>query len=416
MRADIITIGDEILIGQVVDTNATYLGKTLNNIGVEVRQIHSISDNKEAILNAFTTAQDQVDLVVMTGGLGPTKDDITKHTLCAYFDDTLTFFPDVMAHIEELFRKYVKAPVNDLNRGQAMLPSSCTQLFNAHGTAMGMWMQKRETVFVSLPGVPFEMKHLVQEKMIPLIKATFSLPVRVHKTMITYGLGESIIAEKISDWESALPQHIKLAYLPNLGRVRLRLSAKGTDAVQLNSEIKTLFDALYPIIGAHINGFESEQPIEMQIGNTLVKHKWTLATAESCTGGALASIFTKNAGASAFFKGSVVSYSNHVKCTVLGVSQDEINRFSVVSEEVAMSMAKGVIRQTGADVAIATTGNFGPKKGDSDAEIGTVVIAIITPNINYVETFWFGKHRQRNLRKTTNKALELLHNKLAPEL
>ena len=168
MRADIITIGDEILIGQVVDTNATYLGKTLNNIGIEVRQIHSISDNKDAILNAFTTAQDQVDLVVMTGGLGPTKDDITKHALCTYFDDSLVFYPEVMAHIDVLFEKYVKAPVNDLNRGQAMLPSGCKQLFNAHGTAMGMWMQKDKTVFVSLPGVPFEMKHLVQKKLIPL--------------------------------------------------------------------------------------------------------------------------------------------------------------------------------------------------------------------------------------------------------
>ena len=416
MRADIITIGDEILIGQVVDTNATYLGKTLNNIGIEVRQIHSISDNKDAILNAFTTAQDQVDLVVMTGGLGPTKDDITKHALCTYFDDSLVFYPEVMAHIDVLFDKYVKAPVNDLNRGQAMLPSSCTQLFNAHGTAMGMWMQKDKTVFVSLPGVPFEMKHLVQKKLIPLIKTTFSLPARVHKTMMTYGLGESIIAEKISDWEAALPQHIKLAYLPNLGRVRLRLSARGTDEGLLHKEIDALFAELYPLIGDYIKGFETELPIEMQIGKALIQKGWTLATAESCTGGALAALFTQHPGASTFFKGSVVSYATDVKQLLLGVAKQDIERFTVVSAPVALSMARGVIRQTEADIAIATTGNFGPTKGDADVEIGTVVIAIIAPNIEYVETFCFGKHRERNLRKTLNKALELLHNKVASEL
>ncbi len=412
MRADIITIGDEILIGQVVDTNATFLGKSLNTIGVEVRQIHSISDNKEAILNAFAAAQNQVDLVVMTGGLGPTKDDITKHTLCEYFDDELRFFPEVMAHIDELFRKYVKAPVNALNRGQAMLPSTCTQLFNEHGTAMGMWMQRENTVFVSLPGVPFEMKYLVREKLIPLIKRTFTLPARVHKTMMTYGLGESIIAEKISAWEMALPPHIKLAYLPNLGRVRLRLSARGTDETALHDEIDALFDALYPLIGDYIKGFESEAPIEMQIGEALQQRGWTLATAESCTGGSLAALFTQHSGASAFFMGSVVSYATGVKQDVLGVSKALIAQHSVVSEAVALEMAKGVLKQTGADVAVATTGNLGPTKGDADVEIGTVVIAIITPKHKFVQTFCFGKHRERNLRKTMNKALELLSNEL----
>jgi nicotinamide-nucleotide amidase len=297
-----------------------------------------------------------------------------------------------------------------------MLPSSCTQLFNAHGTAMGMWMQKDKTVFVSLPGVPFEMKHLVQKKLIPLIKATFSLPARVHKTMMTYGLGESIIAEKISDWEAALPQHIKLAYLPNLGRVRLRLSARGTDEGLLHKEIDALFAELFPLIGDYIKGFEAELPIEMQIGKALNQKGWTLATAESCTGGALAALFTQHPGASTFFKGSVVSYATDVKQLLLGVAKRDIDRFTVVSEAVALSMAKGVIRQTAADVAIATTGNFGPTKGDADVEIGTVVIAIITPDIEYVETFCFGKHRERNLRKTLNKALELLHNKIASEL
>ncbi len=412
MQADIITIGDEILIGQIVDTNAAFLGKTLNKIGVEVRQIRSISDNKTAIVEAFTEAQNNVDLVVMTGGLGPTKDDITKHTLCEYFDDTLMFYPEVMVHIEELFKKYVKAPVNALNRSQAMLPSTCEQLFNHHGTAMGMWMQKENTVFVSLPGVPFEMKYLVREQLIPRIKETFSLSALVHKTMMTYGLGESIIAEKISDWEQALPPHIKLAYLPNLGRVRLRLSAKGTNETKLLNEIDAFFDALYPLIGNHITGFESQEPIEMQIGDALKAKNWSLATAESCTGGALAALFTKNAGASAYFKGAVVSYATDLKQSILGVSAETIAQFSLVSEPVALAMAKGALQQTGADVAVATTGNFGPTKGDTDAEIGTVCIAIITPEQELLNTFCFGKNRERNLQKTLNKALELLRQKI----
>jgi nicotinamide-nucleotide amidase len=408
MQADIITIGDEILIGQIVDTNSAFLSKALTAIGIEVRQIRSISDKKEVILNTLEAAQNQVELVIMTGGLGPTKDDITKHTLCEYFDDTLEFDPKVMAHIEELFSKYVKAPVNDLNRGQAMLPSSCRQLFNPHGTAMGMWMKKEETVFVSLPGVPFEMKYLVQERLTPLIHQEFSPPALVHKTMMTFGLGESIIAEKIELWEQDLPSHVKLAYLPNLGRVRLRLSARGTNADALIKEIDALFDALYPILGNHITGYESESPIELKIGHALVSKGWKLATAESCTGGSLAALFTQHAGASAYFNGAVVSYATDVKKGLLGVSAELIDAHSVVSEEVALAMAEGVLRQTDADVAIATTGNFGPSKGDADAEIGTVFIAVITPDTEFVEHFIFGKHRERNLQKTINKALELL--------
>jgi nicotinamide-nucleotide amidase len=416
MQADIITIGDEILIGQIVDTNSAFLGKALNKIGVEVRQIRSISDNKNAILEAFADAQNEVDLVVMTGGLGPTKDDITKHTLCEYFDDELQFFPDVMAHINELFRKYVKAPVNDLNRGQAMLPSSCTQLFNPHGTAMGMWMQKKNTVFVSLPGVPFEMKNLVHNELIPRIKETFSLPALVHKTMMTYGLGESIIAEKIELWEQNLPKHIKLAYLPNLGRVRLRLSAKGTNAVVLSQEIDSLFEVLYPILGDHITGFESEAPIEKKIGQLLQRKGWKLATAESCTGGSLAALFAQHAGASAYFNGAVVSYATDVKKDLLGVPTELIDQYSVVSGAVALAMANGVLKQTRSDVAIATTGNMGPSKGDADAEIGTVFIAVCTPKREFVERFLFGKHRVRNLQKTRNKALELLYNELLSQV
>lgn len=409
MQADIITIGDEILIGQIVDTNSAFLGKELTKIGVEVRQIHSISDKKADIIKALESAQNKVDLVILTGGLGPTKDDITKHTFCDYFEDTLVFNQEVMTHIETLFKKYVKAPVNDLNRGQAMLPASCRILFNHHGTAMGMWMKKGLTVFVSLPGVPFEMKYLVNEYVIPMVKAEFAPPALVNKTMMTYGLGESIIAEIIESWEANLPSHIKLAYLPNLGRVRLRLSAKGIDEASLLKEIDQLFEALYPLIGDNITGFESEDPIELQIGELLTKKGWKLATAESCTGGSLAALFTQHAGASAYFNGSVVSYATKVKKEILQVSDEIINEHSVVSEPVALAMAKGVLKQTAAQVAVATTGSLGPTKDDSGAEIGTVVIAIITPEKELVQTFCFGKHRVRNLQKTLNKAQELLN-------
>lgn len=253
------------------------------------------------------------------------------------------------------------------------------------------------------------MKYLVREVLTPRIKEVFSPAVLVHKTMMTFGLGESIIAERISAWEEALPAHIKLAYLPNLGRVRLRLSAKGADETALTQEIDQLFQELYLLIGDHITGYESEDSIEVQIGHALVKKGWMLAIAESCTGGSLASLFTQHSGASAYFKGAIVSYASDLKTNLLSVSEKEIKTHSVVSEQVALAMAKGVLQQTQANVAVATTGNFGPTKGDSDAEIGTAIIAIITPEKQFVETFCFGKHRERNLQKTLNKTLELLY-------
>jgi nicotinamide-nucleotide amidase len=256
------------------------------------------------------------------------------------------------------------------------------------------------------------MKNLVHNELIPRIKETFSLPALVHKTMMTYGLGESIIAEKIELWEQNLPKHIKLAYLPNLGRVRLRLSAKGTNAVVLSQEIDSLFEVLYPILGDHITGFESEAPIEKKIGQLLQRKGWKLATAESCTGGSLAALFAQHAGASTYFNGAVVSYAKDVKKDLLGVPTELIDQHSVVSGAVALAMANGVLKQTRSDVAIATTGNMGPSKGDADAEIGTVFIAVITPDTEFVERFLFGKHRVRNLQKTRNKALELLYNEL----
>lgn len=408
MKAQIVTIGDEILIGQIVDTNSTYIAKQLNSIGIEVSHIHSISDTEEAIIETLSLAQDCVDLVLITGGLGPTKDDITKHTLCKYFNDHLENNLEVLAHIETLFEKYIDLPINDLNRAQALLPSKATYIKNSYGTAVGMWMKKNKTVFISMPGVPYEMKNMMEHFILPKLQSEFDRPVIVHKTMMTYGWGESVIAEKIKDWENNLPPHIKLAYLPNLGRVRLRLTAKGSSKKQLENQVISLFDQLYPLIGEIITGFESDQLIEAQIGDLLKSKGLSFSTAESCTGGRIAALISSISGSSAYFKGSIIAYDTQVKINQLGVSPELINAHSVVSAEVALAMARGARKALGSDVALSTTGNAGPSKGDSEAELGTVYIALITPHSEEVFPCNFGKHREKTLQKTVNKSLEVL--------
>ena len=407
MQAEIITIGDEILIGQIIDSNSAYIAKKLNSIGIEIAQIRSISDKEEVILSALADAQDRVPLVIMTGGLGPTKDDITKHCFCTYFEDKLVHNPHVLAHIEKLFAQYVKVPINDLNRAQAMLPSKAVLLDNPFGTAVGMWMKKGKTVFVSMPGVPYEMKHMMEQKLLPKLKQHFDRPAIVHKTMLTYGWGESQIAEVISEWEAALPKHIKLAYLPNLGRVRLRLTARGLDEKALSSEVDQLFEGLYPLIGEIITGFESDQPIEAQIGVLLTDLNSSIATAESCTGGRIAAALTSVPGASAYFMGGAVPYKTELKTKLLAVPASLIDTHSVVSAEVALAMAEGVRIKFSSDYGLATTGNAGPSKGDSDADVGTVYVALVGPGFQQVDHFNFGKHREKTTLKAVNKALEI---------
>jgi len=407
MQAEIITIGDEILIGQIVDSNSAFLAKSLNKIGIEVSQITSISDQEQAIISAMETAQKRVSLVLLTGGLGPTKDDITKTSFCKFFGDHLVHNQDVLNHIEKLFAQYVNVPINDLNRAQAMLPSKAFILENRFGTAVGMWMEQNKTIFVALPGVPYEMKSITDTQLIPKLKTHFKRPVLIHKTMMTYGWGESRIAEVIHDWEAALPSHIKLAYLPNLGRVRLRLTARGENEDQLQKEIDQQFDALYPLIGDIITGFEGGRPIEAQIGSILIEKQLSIAVAESCTGGRIAALLSSIPGASAYFYGGIVAYKTSVKSKVLGVSEELIASHSVVSEEVALAMAKGVRNQMKSDYAIATTGNAGPTKGDSDAEVGTVCIALVGSDFERVESYNFGKNREKTVQKAVNKALEL---------
>lgn len=409
MIAEIVSIGDEILIGQIVNTNAVFIAKELNKIGIEVGQITSISDRKEHIESCLDDAQKRAQVIILTGGLGPTKDDLTKHTLCSYFDDVLVKNQVVLDRIEEMFAKYVPTPINDENRKQALLPSKAKVLNNFFGTASGMWFEIDNKVVISLPGVPFEMKALISNEVIPALQKHYTRPFIIHKTLLTYGLGESVIAERIELWENELPKDIKLAYLPNLGRVRLRLSGKGTDENLLNNRIDAEIEKLYPLIGDIIMGFEEEASIEEQLQAQFIKTNNSLALAESCTGGKIASRLTQIPGASRYFKGGMVAYATEVKVNLLGVSKGLIDNFSVVSAPVAEAMAVGVRERFGSTIGVSTTGNAGPSKGDSDADLGTVFIAVSSVSGVVSYELHLGKHRERVVEKAINKAMELLH-------
>ena len=413
MFAEIITIGDEILIGQIVDTNSVFIAKQLNKIGVSVYQITSIQDDREHILQALSDAKKRAQIIIVTGGLGPTKDDITKHTFCEYFNDELVLNDSVLAHVEDLFEKYITTTkISQVNRDQALILSKADALHNAYGTAPGMWIKEDGVVYVSLPGVPFEMKNLIKDQVIPKLVKEFERPHIFHKTLVTYGMGESSIAEKIESWENDLPDFIKLAYLPNLGKVRLRLSAKGKDKAAIIAAVDAEMEKLYPLIGDIIFGFEDDENIEQVVANLMTAKKITLATAESCTGGKIAEHITALAGASQYYKGSIVSYATETKIEVLKVPATIIDEHSVVSAQVAELMAQNVKNILKSDFAIATTGNAGPSKGDSDADVGTVYIAIATPNGVFSEKFMMGNHRERIVQKSVNKAFEMLQKEI----
>ena len=412
MKATIVTIGDEILIGQIIDTNSGYIAKALDRIGIENHELLSISDNKQHILETLEKLQNKVDFVIITGGLGPTKDDITKHTFCEYFEDTLVINQEVQAHVIELIEKVMNRPASQMNKDQALVPSKCQVLFNKVGTAPGMWMKKEGTVYISLPGVPYEMKYIVENEIIPKIVKEYERPYIIHKTIMTYGQGESLVAERIEDWENSLPEFVKLAYLPSPGRVRLRLTARGKDKELLESAINSKVDELAKIIGDIIVGFDEDETIAVVLGRLLVKNKATIAVAESCTGGKIAQELTAVPGASNYFRGGVVSYATDTKVSMLGVSEDTIAQFSVVSAEVATEMALGAKKIIKSDYAIATTGNAGPSKGDADVTLGTVFIAIATPNGVLVEEFNFGQPREKVVDRTVNKAFELLQKEI----
>lgn len=412
MKAAIVTIGDEILIGQIVDTNSAFIAKKLDSIGIEVSQLLSIADNREQILETFAALQDRVDLVIITGGLGPTKDDITKKTFCDYFEDTLVMNEQVLAHVTNLIENFYKRPISQINKEQALVPTKCTVLKNDFGTAPGIWMKKNKTVFISLPGVPYEMKGIVEAEILPKIVAEYQRPYILHKTILTVGEGESRVAERIEAWEDALPPMIRLAYLTSPGRVRLRLSGRATDREALQKSIDDQVKSLTEIIGDIIVGFEDEDSLEISLAKLLTEKQITIATAESCTGGKIGQMLSSVPGASAYFRGSIVAYSTDVKTDILGVTSQVIKTHSVVSATVAEEMARNARLLMKSDYAIATTGNAGPSKGDSDAEVGVVFIAIATSDTVFSAEFNFGQPREKVIDRAVMKSLELVRKEI----
>ncbi len=412
MKAAVVTVGDEILIGQIVDTNSAYIAKALDRIGIGVFEMFSISDDRHHILNTLAYLQNRVDVVIVTGGLGPTKDDITKTTFCEYFDDHLVRNEAVEAHVVALIEKVLKRPASQMNRDQALVPSKAVVLHNEVGTAPGMWMKKADTVYISLPGVPYEMKHILDNEVLPKLVAEFERPYIVHKTIMTYGQGESVVAERIEDWENNLPSFIKLAYLPSPGKVRLRLTARGTDEAALKSAVEAEAVKLQAIIGDIIVGMDEDETIEVILGRKLKQLGKTVSAAESCTGGRIGQMLTSVAGSSAYFKGSAVTYATESKIKVLGVEQQLIDIYSAVSAKVAESMALRAKKMFCSSYAVATTGNAGPAKGDADADVGTVFIAVATPNGVFSEKFDFGQPREKVIARASEKALELLYKEI----
>jgi nicotinamide-nucleotide amidase len=412
MKAAIVTIGDEILIGQIVDTNSAYIAKALDKIGIATHEMLSISDDKQHILNTFQSLQNKVEVVIITGGLGPTKDDITKKTFCDYFEDTLIENEAVLLHVRSIIEGIYKRPITQMNRDQALIPSTAKVLFNKMGTAPGMWMEKENTVFVSLPGVPYEMKYLIDNEVIPNLVQKFERPYIIHQTIMTYGTGESLIAEQLEEWEDNLPDFIKLAYLPSPGKVRLRLTARGDNKELLQAAIAHQVQMLDVLIHEIIVGYNEDETIEVMLGRLMTEKGFTLATAESCTGGKIAAVLTAISGASNYFKGSVVSYATQTKIDVLGVSKNTIDKYSVVSAQVASEMALGIQKLTQVDYAIATTGNAGPAKGDSSVDLGIVFIAIATPTGVFVEEFNFGQPREKVIDRAVSKSLELVYKEI----
>lgn len=406
MKTEIITIGDEILIGQIVDTNSAWMGQQLNLHGIEVYQVTSVHDNHAHIMKALANAEKNADLVLITGGLGPTKDDITKDCLCEYFGTELVYYPEVFEHVQSML-SLRNVTINQLNRDQALMPGSCTILHNSAGTASGMWFEQNGTIFISMPGVPFEMEAIMTEEVFPRLIKLGIMQSIVHKTILTYGLPESMLAEKIERWESALPDYIKLAYLPSALTVRLRLSAYGTDKAMLEAENDQQVQELLKIIPEYIFGFDDDN-LALIIGRMLVKSSHTLAVAESCTGGNIAHSITSNAGSSTYFKGGVVAYSNEIKSKLLKVPSDMIETYGAVSQQVAESMAVGAQHALNADFSIATTGIAGPEGGTADKPIGTVWIAVAGPSGVKSEKFIFRHNRERNIIRSTQSALDLL--------
>ena len=411
MDVEIMTIGDELLYGQVVDTNSAFMGQQLGRLGLRVRQITSVSDRADELVAALDQARQRAKVILMTGGLGPTKDDLTKHVLARYFGRELVLHEPTLRHVEEIFKRFNR-PMLDVNRQQAMVPAGTEVLHNAVGTAPGMWLEDGDTVFISMPGVPFEMKRLMTDQVLPRLQDKFQLAPIEHVVVMTAGLGESFLAEKIKDWENALPPNVKLAYLPSLGSVRLRLTGTADGQPDLRGRMLALLPALRERIGSYIFA-EEDSPLEVVIGQLLKAKNWQLGTAESCTGGSVAARITSVPGSSAYFRGSVVAYDNDLKESLLGVNTETLGQHGAVSEPTVREMAEGARARLGCDVALATSGIAGPGGGTPLKPVGTICIACATPAGTVSRQINIDRGRQTNIEYTTQAVLILLWQQLA---
>jgi nicotinamide-nucleotide amidase len=412
MKAAIITIGDELLIGQTVDTNSAWIGAEMSKSGFDVCRITSVHDRREDILTALTEATGKTDVILITGGLGPTSDDITKPTLCEFFNTQLVMNYEVLAMIEEMMiRRNWPVPMSDRNKRQAEVPESCKVLKNAAGTAPGMWFEKDGTIFISMPGVPHEMKYLMTEVVLPELNKRFTSQIIIHRNIMTYGTGESALAEILTDFESGLPDSIRLAYLPATGIIKLRLTGTGGDHNAVSDLISEQVGKLYKTIPEYIYG-ENEESLEMVVGKLLKEDQKTVSTAESCTGGNIAHLLTSVAGSSAYFKGSVIAYDNSIKTHLLGVQDFILTKYGAVSEDTAKEMAAGVRSLLKTDYAVATTGIAGPDGGTETKPVGTVCIAVSSDRGTFSEKRTFGNDRALNITRFSFTALNLLRKQI----
>jgi len=407
MHVEIISIGDELLIGQTINTNSSWMGEQLSLIGASVYQITAITDDESHILETLERASEKVNVVLITGGLGPTKDDITKHTLCKFFGSELLFNKEVFSKLETFFSSR-GLEMLDVNKDQAMLPTNALVLENTRGTASGMWFEKDDVIYVSMPGVPYEMKGIMRDHVLPRLRKDYIKNTVVHRTVKTIGIGESFLAEKIELWENSLIKvNIKLAYLPSPGVVKLRLSGYGEDESKILASISNKINDLTAIVGDYIYGYEKEE-LNQLVGDLLLESAKTLSTAESCTGGYISHLITSVPGSSAYFKGSVIAYNNEVKVAQLRVKQTDINRNGAVSKEVVEQMAIGAIAELQTDYSIATSGILGPDGGSYEKPVGTIWIAVASGSGVISEKIRLGKSRRRNAKITALTSLNML--------
>lgn len=406
-NASIITIGDELLIGQVIDTNSAWIAQQLNKAGIKLIKRVAIGDNWDEIWNALDQESMNASIILITGGLGPTADDITKPLLCKYFNGKMISSKEALENVTNLFEKVFKRPITDRNIKQAEVPDTCKVLLNKRGTAPGMWFEKEGKVFVSLPGVPHEMKGLMEDEVIPRITKLFSLARITHRTIVTFGVGESVLADMIKDFEEKLPAHIKLAYLPNYGIVRLRLTSISVDNNTNDDEIDNQFIELQAIVKDCIVATEDE-PMEKTVGKMLLERNQTVSTAESCTGGYIAQLITSIPGASSYYEGSMVTYSYQAKENLLHVKRETLEKEGAVSEAVVMEMAEGLLKNMHTSYAIAVSGIMGPGGGTADKPTGTVWIAVASNKKQLAKKFHFRFDRTKNIQLTAMNALNLL--------